>query len=183
MVNDEDDAEDSSAEQEGPEEPAAEDEAVNDEASPPEVPLMPQVSLTFLLVSGKRRSMTFEPETTVGRTKELVWNAWPKVRPLTSERLSDPAALYRGAPLHQINPAFRDEGRTEEKGYQEELGHRRLGANAGTGLLRELHYMLGTLATPDRLFSPLLRASIRRDEIFVRSGGQSSRSAMGKTPL
>ena len=78
MVNDEDDAEDISAEQEGPEEPAAEDEAVDDQAPPPEVPLMPQVSLTFLLVSGKRRSMTFEPETTVGRTKELVWNAWPK---------------------------------------------------------------------------------------------------------
>lgn len=42
-----------------------------------EVPQTPQTSLTFLLVSGRRRQMTFEPETTVGRVKELVWNAWP----------------------------------------------------------------------------------------------------------
>lgn len=41
------------------------------------IPQTPQVSLTFLLVSGRRRTMTFEPETTVGRVKELVWNAWP----------------------------------------------------------------------------------------------------------
>jgi len=41
------------------------------------IPQMPQVSLTFLLVSGRRRSMSFEPETTIGRVKELVWNAWP----------------------------------------------------------------------------------------------------------
>jgi hypothetical protein len=31
----------------------------------------------FLLVSGRRRSMAFDPETTVGRVKELVWNTWP----------------------------------------------------------------------------------------------------------
>ncbi|KAI0825918.1 ubiquitin-related domain-containing protein, partial [Irpex lacteus] len=43
----------------------------------PSVPQTPQVALTFLLVSGRRRNMTFEPETTVGRAKELVWNAWP----------------------------------------------------------------------------------------------------------
>lgn len=43
----------------------------------PEVPQTPQVSLTFLLVSGRRRTMSFEPETTVGRAKELIWNAWP----------------------------------------------------------------------------------------------------------
>ncbi|KAI0690653.1 ubiquitin-related domain-containing protein [Cerioporus squamosus] len=41
------------------------------------IPQTPQVSLTFLLVSGRRRTMSFEPETTVGRVKELVWNAWP----------------------------------------------------------------------------------------------------------
>lgn len=41
------------------------------------VPQMPQTSLTFLLVSGRRRTMSFDPETTVGRVKELVWNAWP----------------------------------------------------------------------------------------------------------
>ncbi|KAF8555771.1 hypothetical protein OG21DRAFT_1410252 [Imleria badia] len=43
----------------------------------PPIPQIPQVSLTFLLVSGNRKSQSFEPETTVGRVKELVWNAWP----------------------------------------------------------------------------------------------------------
>ncbi|KAH9896709.1 ubiquitin-related domain-containing protein [Cubamyces lactineus] len=41
------------------------------------IPQTPQVSLTFLLVTGRRRTMSFEPETTIGRVKELVWNAWP----------------------------------------------------------------------------------------------------------
>lgn len=41
------------------------------------IPQTPQVSLTFLLVSGHRKTQSFEPETTVGRVKELVWNAWP----------------------------------------------------------------------------------------------------------
>ncbi|KAI0674160.1 ubiquitin-related domain-containing protein [Trametes maxima] len=41
------------------------------------IPQTPQVHLTFLLVTGRRRTMSFEPETTVGRVKELVWNAWP----------------------------------------------------------------------------------------------------------
>lgn len=41
------------------------------------VPQIPQAFLTFLLVSGKRRTMCFEPETTIGRVKELIWNAWP----------------------------------------------------------------------------------------------------------
>lgn len=41
------------------------------------IPQTPQVSLTFLLVSGQRKTQTFEPETTVGRVKELVWNVWP----------------------------------------------------------------------------------------------------------
>lgn len=41
------------------------------------VPQIPQTMLQFLLVSGRRRSMVFEPETTVGRVKELVWNTWP----------------------------------------------------------------------------------------------------------
>lgn len=41
------------------------------------IPQIPQTMLQFLLVSGRRRSMVFEPETTVGRVKELVWNTWP----------------------------------------------------------------------------------------------------------
>ncbi|KAF9487881.1 hypothetical protein BDN71DRAFT_1342741, partial [Pleurotus eryngii] len=40
-------------------------------------PQTPQTYLTFLLVSGRRRTMSFDPETTIGRVKELVWNAWP----------------------------------------------------------------------------------------------------------
>ena len=35
------------------------------------VPQEPQTALTFLLVSGRRRIMTFALETTVGRVKEL----------------------------------------------------------------------------------------------------------------
>jgi hypothetical protein len=50
------------------------DAELQTEAGPPQ---MPQTSLTFLLVSGRRRTMSFEPDTTVGRVKELVWNAWP----------------------------------------------------------------------------------------------------------
>ncbi|KAH9927744.1 ubiquitin-related domain-containing protein [Fomitopsis serialis] len=41
------------------------------------VPQMPQVALAFLTITGKRRTMSFDPDTTVGRVKELVWNAWP----------------------------------------------------------------------------------------------------------
>ncbi|KAF9254366.1 hypothetical protein L218DRAFT_968228 [Marasmius fiardii PR-910] len=37
----------------------------------------PQISLCFLSLSGDRRIMQFEPEITVGRVKELMWNAWP----------------------------------------------------------------------------------------------------------
>ncbi|GLB39028.1 putative ubiquitin-2 like Rad60 SUMO-like [Lyophyllum shimeji] len=43
----------------------------------PAVPQSPQVYITFLVISGRRRTMSFEPETTLGRLKELVWNAWP----------------------------------------------------------------------------------------------------------
>ncbi|KAF9039463.1 hypothetical protein BDZ89DRAFT_382853 [Hymenopellis radicata] len=42
-----------------------------------EIPRTPQISLTFLLVSGRRRTMNFDPTYTVGRVKELVWNTWP----------------------------------------------------------------------------------------------------------
>lgn len=42
-----------------------------------DVPQLPQTSLTFLLISGRRKTMTFEPDMAVGRVKELVWNAWP----------------------------------------------------------------------------------------------------------
>ena len=38
---------------------------------------MAEISLTFLLISGRRRTMAFASSTTVGRVKELVWNSWP----------------------------------------------------------------------------------------------------------
>lgn len=41
------------------------------------VPQMPLVYLTFLLISGRRRTMSFEPESAIGRVKELAWNSWP----------------------------------------------------------------------------------------------------------
>ncbi|KAI0264644.1 ubiquitin-related domain-containing protein [Gloeopeniophorella convolvens] len=50
---------------------------VQEEPEQAPVPQVPQTPVQFLLVSGRRRSMSFEPETTVGRVKELVWNSWP----------------------------------------------------------------------------------------------------------
>ncbi|KAG6901075.1 hypothetical protein C0995_001162 [Termitomyces sp. Mi166 len=49
----------------------------NDVPTETHVPQTPQVYLTFLVISGRRRTMSFEPGTTVGRLKELVWNSWP----------------------------------------------------------------------------------------------------------
>jgi len=43
----------------------------------PAVPHEPQVSLTFLLVSGQRKTVTYDAATTIVRVKELVWNGWP----------------------------------------------------------------------------------------------------------
>jgi hypothetical protein len=61
---------------------------------------LPQASLTFLLVSGRRRNMNFEPATTIGRVKELVWNTWPA--DWQDERPPAPAylrILFRGRVL------------------------------------------------------------------------------------
>ncbi|KAJ3518714.1 hypothetical protein NMY22_g13539 [Coprinellus aureogranulatus] len=41
-----------------------------------QVPQTPQTYITFLFLSGRRRLMNFEPNTTIGRVKELVWAAW-----------------------------------------------------------------------------------------------------------
>ena len=41
------------------------------------VPQTPQTYVTFLLISGRRRTMAFEPDTPIGRVKELAWNSWP----------------------------------------------------------------------------------------------------------
>jgi hypothetical protein len=57
---------------------SAEAKAEGEDGPPTEtVPQVPQAFITFLLISGRRRTMSFEPETTLGRVKELVWNAWP----------------------------------------------------------------------------------------------------------
>lgn len=55
----------------------ADNEKETDGAGDEVLPALPQAVLTFLLVSGRRRTMAFDPETTIGRMKELVWNAWP----------------------------------------------------------------------------------------------------------
>lgn len=56
-------------------------------------PTPSQTFLSFLLVSGRRRTMAFDPETTVGRVKELVWNSWPAEPEWQEERPPAPAYL------------------------------------------------------------------------------------------
>ncbi|THH03550.1 hypothetical protein EW145_g6172 [Phellinidium pouzarii] len=48
----------------------------HEESTPAPAPV-PHVALTFLLVSGSRHTMTFEPGATVGRVKEVVLTSWP----------------------------------------------------------------------------------------------------------
>ncbi|GJJ10260.1 hypothetical protein Clacol_004486 [Clathrus columnatus] len=50
---------------------------VSNQSSPPTPPPMNEIAVTFLLITGKRRTMSFPPSTTLGRVKELVWNTWP----------------------------------------------------------------------------------------------------------
>jgi hypothetical protein len=37
----------------------------------------PKVHLRVLIISGQYHVFSFEPETTVGRVKELIWSMWP----------------------------------------------------------------------------------------------------------
>jgi hypothetical protein len=69
------------------------DEPEEQEAAAPPIPQIPQTMLQFLLVSGRRRSMTFEPETTVGRVKELMWNTWPNGTSRSRLRSFSPGGL------------------------------------------------------------------------------------------
>ncbi|KDQ60392.1 hypothetical protein JAAARDRAFT_605042 [Jaapia argillacea MUCL 33604] len=62
-------------------------------ATEPEVPQTPRTSVTFLLVTGRRRTMSFEPDTTVGRVKELIWNTWPSEAEWQDERPPAPSYL------------------------------------------------------------------------------------------
>lgn len=61
----------------GADAPPPEGEQEEEETGAVVPPQVPQTLVQFLLVSGRRRSMAFDPETTVGRVKELVWNTWP----------------------------------------------------------------------------------------------------------
>lgn len=36
-----------------------------------------KVSITLLLVSGRRRTHEFDPKMTIGELKEMVWSNWP----------------------------------------------------------------------------------------------------------
>ena len=58
--------------------------------APAAVPQVPQTLVQFLLVSGRRRSMAFDPETTVRRVKELLWNTWPNGTSICSPSTSSP---------------------------------------------------------------------------------------------
>ncbi|OCF45775.1 hypothetical protein I317_00263 [Kwoniella heveanensis CBS 569] len=40
-------------------------------------PPVPKVHIKALIISGQSRMLSFEPELTVGRMKELIWNSWP----------------------------------------------------------------------------------------------------------
>ncbi|BEI87896.1 uncharacterized protein CcaverHIS019_0106140 [Cutaneotrichosporon cavernicola] len=37
----------------------------------------PKIHLRVLIISGKYHIFSFDPETTVGRAKELIWSMWP----------------------------------------------------------------------------------------------------------
>jgi len=54
---------------------------VQQQAGEDTVPQTPQTYVTFLVISGKRRTLAFEPSTTIGRVKELAWNSWPAGNP------------------------------------------------------------------------------------------------------
>ncbi|KAJ7174283.1 hypothetical protein C8R46DRAFT_1080546 [Mycena filopes] len=94
-VNDDmDDTQDLPQEEEAQQQPDVQPEQLEPQPEPePEAPAMPQTTLTFLLVSGRRRTMAFDPDTTVGRVKELVWNAWPSEPEWQAERPPAPAYL------------------------------------------------------------------------------------------
>ncbi|WVQ98242.1 hypothetical protein IAU59_005365 [Kwoniella sp. CBS 9459] len=54
-------------------------EATNNVEESPKVnaPPVPKVHIKALIISGQSRALSFEPELTVGRMKELIWNSWP----------------------------------------------------------------------------------------------------------
>jgi hypothetical protein len=81
------------------------------EAAAVVVPQVPQTLVQFLLVSGRRRSMAFDPETTVGRVKELVWNTWPCGTPTTSFSPSSPSFPFTHTHIHGLALSFLERAR------------------------------------------------------------------------
>ncbi|KLT42222.1 ubiquitin-like protein [Cutaneotrichosporon oleaginosum] len=72
-------------------------------ASPATMPdaTTPKVHLRVLIISGQYHVYSFEPETTVGRVKELIWSMWPSewtapAQPTAPSRLK---VLYSGRVL------------------------------------------------------------------------------------
>ncbi|WWC86747.1 uncharacterized protein L201_001625 [Kwoniella dendrophila CBS 6074] len=45
--------------------------------SNPSIPPSPKVHVKVLIISGQSKVLSFEPELTVGRMKELIWSSWP----------------------------------------------------------------------------------------------------------
>ncbi|WVQ69435.1 uncharacterized protein L199_007652 [Kwoniella botswanensis] len=41
------------------------------------IPTTPKVHVKVLIISGQSKVLSFEPELTVGRMKELIWSSWP----------------------------------------------------------------------------------------------------------
>jgi hypothetical protein len=72
------------------------------------VPQIPQAFITFLLISGRRRTMSFEPETTVGRVKELVWNAWPSgiVLPIIFKAVANCSSYLEWGDERPLGPSY-----------------------------------------------------------------------------
>lgn len=65
-------------------------------------PPTPRTSVTFLLISNRRKTMSFDPETSVARVKELLWNAWDSDWQDSDSRPHAPAyirLIYQGKVL------------------------------------------------------------------------------------
>ncbi|WWC59643.1 uncharacterized protein I303_102202 [Kwoniella dejecticola CBS 10117] len=52
-------------------------EAAESINSNPSIPPTPKVHVKVLIISGQTKVLSFEPEMTVGRMKELIWSSWP----------------------------------------------------------------------------------------------------------
>ncbi|KAG8968785.1 hypothetical protein FRC03_005965 [Tulasnella sp. 419] len=64
---------------------------LSSDQSPESVTPPTKVPITLLLVSGRRRTVDFEPDTTIAKLKEQAWNTWPA--DWVDERPPSPAFL------------------------------------------------------------------------------------------